>query len=211
MSRAVYIVDDDAMIREELAELLHSDQVDVRAFASGEELLKASAELTSGCVILDLNLPGESGLRVQQRLREEGADHQIIMLTGEADVPTAVQAIQAGATDYLLKPFSVRALLASLEAAFGRLEEEREAQQARSSAQAALARLSPRERDVLTELLAGAPNKIIAYKLGLSTRTVEMYRGNLMEKLGVRSLPDAMRLAITAGFASVQQQDTGLP
>ncbi|SOB88309.1 two component transcriptional regulator, LuxR family [Sphingomonas guangdongensis] len=205
MIRAVYIVDDDAGIREELSELLAARDVTVQAFDSGEALLKASPTLASGCVILDLNLPGESGIAVQQRLREAGADHQVIMLTGEGDVPTAVQAMQAGASDFLLKPFAVRSLLASLEAAFGRLAEEQHAQSARLQAQAALARLSPRERDVLRELINGAPNKVIAFTLGLSTRTVEMYRGNLMEKLGVRSLPDAMRLALAAGFATVEQ------
>lgn len=209
MNGAVYIVDDDEGIRDELGDLLKTSGFHIRVFPSGEALLKESRGLTSGCVILDLNLPGMNGLEVQKKLLEEGADHQIIMLTGQADVPTAVQVIQAGASNYLLKPFSVRTLQAALEAAFGRLEEESEAQQNRSLARAAINRLSPRETDVLRELLKGAPNKIIAFKLGLSTRTVEMYRGSLMDKLEVRSLPEAMRLAIVAGFISATAQSAG--
>jgi len=206
MNRCVYIVDDDDDIREEMSELLSSHRLTVRAFATGEALLDAAHELEAGCVILDLHLPGKGGLAVQEQLHSHGALHQIIMLTGAGDVPTAVRAIQAGASDYLLKPLSAQALLVGLEAAFARLDDALTSRENQQVAEAAIARLSNREKHVLRGLLRGAPNKIIAHELDLSTRTVEMYRGTLMDKLGVRSLPEAMRLAYNAGFVSLQPQ-----
>lgn len=196
---AVYVVDDDASLRAELAEALSARGYSVREFADGTALLEDQATLVPGCIILDLNMPGMDGMEVQRRLAREGSPHKVVMLTGAGTISTAVAALHGGAIDFLEKPFFLKDLMGVIDRAGRRLDIERAEEARRHDAQMRLDRLSEREFDVLCGLTLGLPNKIIAYRLGLSVRTVESYRANLMDKLAVRSLPEAVKLAMEAG------------
>jgi two-component system response regulator FixJ len=159
--------------------------------------LAAAKTFKTGCVLLDVRLPGMSGLDVQSQLLKIRSDLAVIVVTGQGDTQTAVRAMKAGAIDFLEKPYSDRALLGSIEAAFGR---ESRFDRDRDIADAArrIASLSPREREVLDGLLAGRPNKLIAYDLGISVRTVEVHRARMMERLGMRQLAEVIRLGVMA-------------
>ncbi|USI71705.1 response regulator transcription factor [Sphingomonas morindae] len=200
MTDYVYIVDDDSTIREELSEALSDADRVVRSFADGQSLLAELGGLEPGCILLDLAMPGLDGLAVQRALVACGAPHEVIMLTGAGNVGAAVAAMRAGASDFLEKPFSGRALMAAIEASLARIAANGKARAASDRAAALISRLSPREHDVLVGLVEGAPNKIVAYNLGLSIRTVEVYRAHAMAKLGVKSLTDATRIALAAGL-----------
>ena len=164
----------------------------------GAFLLEAP-HLLGGCVLLDVKMPGISGLEVQARLRAIGFVPPIIVLTGQGDIQTAVLAMKAGAFDFLEKPYEDEVLLAAIEAALAASPDDH-IRQAVDSAQR-IARLSPREREVLDALVAGASNKVIAFDLGLSVRTVEVHRARMMERLGTRQLAEAIRLAVLATLA----------
>lgn len=197
--RIVHIVDDEASIRKSLSFLLKTTGHGVHAHDSGTAFLKSVDAAEPGCILLDIRMPEIDGLTVQRRLAERGIGWPVIVLTGHGDVATAVRAMKAGATDFLEKPFEDTALFAALDRGFQRLA-NRDAQQADAqTAKTRLAILTPREQDVLTGLVRGHPNKTIAYDLGISPRTVEIHRANLMAKLDVRSLSDALRLAFAAG------------
>lgn len=196
MTRSIYVVDDDPGLRCELADILEASGMRVQAFASGEALLRALDMLAPGCILLDLNMPGRNGLETQAELIARNASHQVIVLTGDGSIGAAVAAVRAGASDFLEKPFSIGTLLAAIDEAFVRLIEGEEEQRLRREARARIETLSSREREVLDRLVDGKPNKIIAFELGLSTRTVEVYRGKLMQKLKTRSLPDAVKLSL---------------
>jgi two-component system, LuxR family, response regulator FixJ len=159
--------------------------------------LTAARTFKPGCVLLDVRLPGMSGLDVQARLNKMRNDLAVIIMTGQGDVQTAVRAMKAGASDFLEKPYSDHALLGSIEAAF---ERERRSDRDRDIADAVrrIATLSPREQEVLDGLMGGRPNKLIAYHLGISVRTVEVHRARMMERLGVRQLAEAIRLGVMA-------------
>jgi len=197
--RHVYIVDDDTEVRAELAEALDLRGYRARAFDSGEGFLALQAELDPGCVVLDLNMPGMSGMEVQQALVERESRHKIVMLTGAGSVSTAVRAMHAGAIDFLEKPFHIDDLVRAIGSAVNRQLLEGQEDTRRRKAETLIDRLSDRERDVLCGMMLGLANKIIAYRLGLSPRTVEAYRAQLMHKLEVRSLAEAVQLAIEAG------------
>ena len=197
--RHVYIVDDDTEVRAELAEALDLRGYRARAFDSGEGFLALQAELDPGCVVLDLNMPGMSGMEVQQALVERESRHKIVMLTGSGSVSTAVRAMHAGAIDFLEKPFHIDDLVRAIGSAVNRQLLEGQEDTRRRKAETLIDRLSDRERDVLCGMMLGLANKIIAYRLGLSPRTVEAYRAQLMHKLEVRSLAEAVQLAIEAG------------
>jgi two-component system response regulator FixJ len=196
MTRSIYVVDDDPGLRCELADILEASGMRVQAFASGEALLRALDMLAPGCILLDLNMPGRNGLETQAELIARNASHQVIVLTGDGSIGSAVAAVRAGASDFLEKPFSIGTLLAAIDEAFVRLIEGEEEQRLRREARARIESLSSREREVLDRLVDGKPNKIIAFELGLSTRTVEVYRGKLMQKLKTRSLSDAVKLSL---------------
>jgi two-component system response regulator FixJ len=196
MTRSIYVVDDDHGLRCELADILEASGMRVQAFASGEALLRALDMLAPGCILLDLNMPGRNGLETQAELIARNASHQVIVLTGDGSIGSAVAAVRAGASDFLEKPFSIGTLLAAIDEAFVRLIEGEEEQRLRREARARIESLSSREREVLDRLVDGKPNKIIAFELGLSTRTVEVYRGKLMQKLKTRSLSDAVKLSL---------------
>lgn len=185
----VHVVDDNAAVRDAVRWLVEQVGLRVRTYASGNEFLDAWQPELAGCLVLDIRMPGLSGLDVQQRLVEIGADLPIIVITGHGDVPVAVRAMKAGAFEFLQKPFGDQALLDSIHAALA-LDAARRAERRRSAyTEQALASLSARERDVLRLLRGGKSSKQIAADLDISVRTVEGHRANLMAKLGARTLP----------------------
>jgi two-component system response regulator FixJ len=202
MTRSIYIVDDDDAVRASLHTLLslRSDVI-VRSFRTGDQFIAAVPQLDSGVALLDFHMPGTNGLDVLAALREaETSKFAAIMLTGEGNVMLAVQAMKAGALDFIEKPYEAATLLGTVDAAFAHLEQASIAVTHSAQARARIDALSPRERDVLMGLIEGRANKVIAYELDISPRTVEVYRANLMTKLAVRSLPEALRVAFAAGM-----------
>ncbi len=196
----VYLVDDDAAVCSSLAVLLSSFGYASAAYASAEDLLAVAAHLAPGCLIVDVCLPGMDGLSLQAELAARGVRHPVIVVTGHADVPLAVRAMKAGAVDLIEKPFSADDIIAAVRSALARLEDARQHTMAAETALSRLALLTPREHEVLVQLVAGRANKGIAHVLGISPRTVEIHRANIMEKLGCRSLAEAVRLALAAGL-----------
>ena len=196
--RQVYIVDDDDAIRRSVGFALKTSGFHVRAFENGADLLKSAADLDSGCILLDIRMPGMDGLEVQEALKAKGITLPVIIMTGHGDVSLAVRAMKAGAVDFIEKPFQKAVLLGALEQAFGRLRHAAANREHSGDAAVKLQALTPREREVLAGLAKGLPNKSIAYDLGISPRTVEIHRANVMSKLGVRSLSDALRIAFAA-------------
>ncbi len=200
MTRTIYIVDDDDAVRASLHSLL-SLQPDliVRSYRSGDAFLEDVAELDPGVLLLDFHMPGANGLDVLRSLRGKG-NFAAVVLTGQGNVSLAVQAMQAGALDFIEKPYEAEVLLELVANAFRQLERDSEATARVEAAKGRISRLSPRETDVLKGLIEGRSNKIIAYELDISPRTVEIYRANLMDKLEVRSLSEALRIAFAAGL-----------
>jgi two-component system response regulator FixJ len=198
--RTVHIVDDEDAIRRSAGFLLKSAGYAVETWASGADFLKAVRHAAEGCILLDVRMPEMDGLEVQKALIELGIAMPIVVLTGHADVGIAVRAMKAGAVDFIEKPFERIVLLGSIEAAFFRLDDKDRKASSAQEASLVIAGLTPRERDVLDGLAKGMPNKTIAYDLEISARTVEVHRANLMAKLGVRSLSDALRIAFAAGL-----------
>lgn len=198
--RVVYLVDDDEAIRRSAGFMLKTSGYQVRSYVSGVELLKEAKELSPGCILLDVRMPEMDGLQVQRALQERGIGYPVIVMTGHGDVGVAVQAMKAGAVDFIEKPFEKAVLLSAIEDGFGRIEQAGRSRARAEEAQVRLQALTPRERDVLEGLVRGHPNKTIAYDLDISPRTVEIHRANLMSKLGVASLSEALRIAFAAGL-----------
>ncbi|HJP67451.1 MAG TPA: response regulator [Sphingomicrobium sp.] len=196
--RVVHLVDDDAAIRRSVSFMLKTSGHRVETYESGVDLLKSSSHLDQGCILLDIRMPGMDGLEVQQALLEKGVSLPVIIMTGHGDVTLAVKAMKAGAVDFIEKPFEKDALLSSLDEGYRRLSRKGATDDRMRDAEVRLQALTPRERDVLDGLAQGLPNKTIAYDLGISPRTVEIHRANLMTKLGVRSLSEALRVAFAA-------------
>jgi len=200
----VHVVDDDEAVRRSLAMLLDSMNLRVTTYPSAEALLavaNAPEDLEAGCILVDVRMQGMDGLSLIELLRRQGVMLPIVVVTGHADVPLAVRAMRAGALDFVEKPYSEERIL---EAVGGALTALRTADQRRVleiQAEARVAMLSPRETEVLAALVAGKANKVIGFELGISPRTVEVHRANLMEKLGVRSLPEAVRIGLAAGIS----------
>lgn len=194
----VHVVDDDEAVRDSLALLLETAGFSVRTYASAPALLKALANQATGCVLTDVRMPELDGLALQRRLTELGIRLPVIVMTGHGDVPIAVEALKAGATDFLEKPFDDAQLLAAVSGALVVSRRVSEAASAVAEISARLASLTPREREVLDRLVKGHPNKTIAYDLGSSPRTVEVHRARVMEKMAARSLPDLVRMVIAA-------------
>jgi two-component system response regulator FixJ len=197
----VYIVDDDAAVRSSLAVLLAAEGYEILCFASAPVFLAAAPALPPGCLITDIRMPGMSGLELQRHLDEQALSFPTIVITGHGDVPLAVRAMKAGAIDFIEKPYAAEAILGAIEAALARLAAPRPNNPAASEAGARVALLTRREREVLEGLLAGLPNKSIAYDLAISPRTVEVHRARLMQKLQARSLSEVVRLALAAGLS----------
>ena len=196
----VHLVDDEAAIRRSAGFMLKSVGYRVETYESGVELLKRDRRLEPGCILLDVRMPEMDGLEVQQALGKRGIAFPVVVMTGHGDISVAVRAMKAGAVDFLEKPFEKAALLASLEEGFARLRRAEARSDRQRAAEVSIAALTPREREVLEGLAQGLPNKSIAYDLGISPRTVEIHRANLMDKLAVRSLSEALRLAFAAGM-----------
>lgn len=198
--KLVHVVDDEEAVRRSIGYMLKTSGFDVESWPSGAAFLRDVRHAAEGAILLDVRMAEIDGLAVQETLAERGVTMPVIIMTGHGDISTAVRAMKAGAVDFLEKPFDKAGLLAALEAAFARLEAADGAAARGQQAQQLLGALTPRERDVLEGLAKGLPNKTIAYDLGISARTVEVHRANLMTKLGVRSLSDALRIAFAAGL-----------
>jgi len=196
----VYIVDDDAAVRDSLSVLLDACGYQVRTFGLAQEFLDAASALPPGCLIADIRMPEMDGLELQRRLKERSLSFPTIVITGHGDVPLAVRAMKAGALDFIEKPYASQAILNSVAAALLRLRAPDERDPSAVAATAKLDLLSPREREVLEGLLAGLPNKSIAYDLAISPRTVEIHRARVMDKMGARSLSELIRMSLAAGI-----------
>jgi len=192
----VHVIDDDEAVRNSLELLLESAGFSVRTYDSAIAFLAASAALVDGCVLTDVRMPEMDGLELQRRLTRLGIRIPVIVMTGHGDVPIAVEALKAGATDFLEKPFNDDQLLAAVKEALTASRRAREEQAAVAEIAARRSSLTPREREVMERLVTGQPNKTIAYDLGSSPRTVEVHRARVMEKMGARSLPELVRMAI---------------
>nr|NUR37323.1 response regulator transcription factor [Sphingomonas sp.] len=196
--RLVHLVDDDEAIRRSVGFMLKTSGFHVLTYESGVELLKGALNLEAGCILLDIRMPGMDGLEVQAALRDKGVALPVIIMTGHGDVSLAVQAMKTGAVDFIEKPFEKAVLLSAIEHGVERLKKSAANQDRAEEAAVRLQALTPREREVLDGLAQGLPNKTIAYDLGISPRTVEIHRANVMTKLGVRSLSEALRIAFAA-------------
>ena len=199
-SSEVYVIDDDEAIRRSLSFLLRTAGLPSRTFDSAEDFLAEAPNLAAGCVITDVRMPGIDGIELVRRLSEMRLPLTTIVITGHGDIALAVEAMKAGAVDFLEKPFKDEVLLGAVQKA---LNAEARAQQDdgdRQRYQAALAGLSRREREVLEQVVVGKTSKVIAYDLGISPRTVEVYRAGMMMKTGAKSLSELVRMALLAGL-----------
>lgn len=196
----VYIVDDDFAMRDSLEMLLASQDYEVRLFRDGNEFLQAAPFLPFGILIVDLQMPGMDGLELLDRLKARKISFPVVVITGFGNITVAVKAMRAGAIDFVEKPFSEKTIFASMELAFASGNAPPEGDLKREVVAQRLTRLSRREHEVMTRLVAGNSNKVAALNLGLSPRTVEIHRARVMEKMQARSLSELVRLAIAAGI-----------
>jgi two-component system, LuxR family, response regulator FixJ len=196
----VHVIDDDAAVRESLEFLLRTAQLEVRTYDSAAAFLAVAPAAVSGCVITDVRMPGISGVDLLRHMREREVQVPVIIITGHGDVPLAVEAMKIGAADFFEKPFDDDALVAAVRSALNRQQSESRQTAERTEIQERLATLSKREREVLDGVVAGHANKTIAYDLGISPRTVEIYRANLMTKMQASSLSELVRMAMLAGI-----------
>jgi two-component system response regulator FixJ len=199
-TKLIHIVDDEDSVRAATAFLLELEGYTVRTWQRGTHFLAAAANEPLGCVIMDLRMPEMDGIEVQRRLNEAELYFPIIMLTGHGDIASTVMAMKMGAVDFLVKPFERETLLKAVENCWTLFHDSGARRQRAVRAGAMVEKLTPRERDVLSGLTMGLPNKHIALQLGISPRTVEIHRANLMSKLETRSLSDALRVAFAAGI-----------
>jgi RNA polymerase sigma factor (sigma-70 family) len=201
----VYIVDDDPAVRNSLRWLLESVQFKVRACATAQEFLDGYQTTTPGCLLLDVRMPGMSGLDLQAHLSSEGIGIPIIIITGHADVPMAVRALKMGAFDFIEKPFNDDLLLDRVQQAVRRDCERLGSQRANAEIQQRIAQLTPREQEVMRMVVSGKSNRAIAEVLGLSPKTIEVHRAHVMNKMKVRSLADLVRLNVSADTLVAQE------
>ena len=196
----VHVVDDDEAMRDSMAFLLRAANFQVQTYPAATDFLEALPQIKAGCVVTDVRMPGMSGIELLQRLRELKVSVPVIVVSGHGDVPLAVEAMKTGALDFIEKPFDDDVFLRAVRMALSAhaVDSQREAQKATINSR--LESLSNREREVLEGLVAGHPNKTIAYDLGISPRTVEIYRANVMEKMQARSLSDLVRMALVGGL-----------
>lgn len=192
----VYVVDDDEAMRDSLTFMLGASDLKVVAFSSALEFLEQAPQLSGGLIITDVRMPGMSGLELVAQLKQQGNDLPVIVLTGHADVAMAVEAMKAGVVDFIEKPFDDAALLNAVEAARQRLRGDAARQAEREEIETRVAQLTAREKEVFEAIVAGESNKSAALKLGISPRTVEIYRANVMEKMRARTLSDLVRMAL---------------
>ena len=196
----VYIIDDDDGVRDSLTVQLDASGSEVESFASAVGFLAKAASLPRGCVSSDVQMPDMDGIELQQRLNERQLDFPVVIMTGHGDVALAVRAMKAGAVDFIEKPFDERAILESVRLAQSRFAAHHASAAAGATARTKLGLLTPREREVFDALVRGKQNKVIAFDLDISPRTVEVHRARVLEKLEARSLAELVRLALTAGL-----------
>jgi len=196
----VHVVDDDEAMRDSMAFLLRAENFQVQTYADAADFLNALPQINAGCIVTDVRMPGMSGIELLQRLRELKVSLPVIVVSGHGDVPLAVEAMKTGALDFIEKPFDDEVFLRAVRMALSAhaVDSQREAQKATINSH--LESLSNREREVLEGLVAGHSNKTIAYDLGISPRTVEIYRANVMEKMQAGSLSDLVRMALLGGL-----------
>jgi len=192
----VFIVDDDAAVRDSLCLLLKTVGLEAKAFESGNAFLEAYDPSWAGCILLDIRMPGISGMEVQKRLIELGCSLPILFVTGHGDVSMAVQAMHLGASDFIEKPYHDQDLLDRLHQALARQQEQQDQSAKKQAAQKRFDTLTPREAEVMGYVVKGAANKVIALDLDVSQRTVEIHRARVMEKMGARSLAKLVRMAL---------------
>lgn len=197
LSPTVFIVDDDAAIRIAMQSLLDSVNLEHEIYASADEYLEKIDDQRPGCLVLDIRMPGLGGLELQEELIKRGNTLPIIFITGHGDVPMAVEAMQKGAVDFIQKPFRDQELLDRIREALATDEQRREKQQLHAEVTKRMDRLTKREREVFDLVVTGKPNKVIAYELGVSQRTVEIHRARVMEKMQARSLANLVKMHMT--------------
>jgi FixJ family two-component response regulator len=202
MSFTTFLVDDDAGVLKALSRLLRAAGYDTRTYSSPNDFLAEHDPSIPGCAVLDLTMPGLDGLELQEKLAEQASERPIIFLSGKADVPRSVQAMKAGAVDFLLKPVERDVLLAAVARANEQDAKLRQERADRQAVERKLASLTPREREVLEHVAAGKLNKQIAAALGTVEKTVKVHRGRMMEKLGVRSVAELVRLTERARLST---------
>lgn len=190
----VYIVDDDQAIRHAMELLMRSVGLDYEIFHSGDDFLSNHTNERAGCLVLDIRMPGLGGLELQEKLNNSGSTLPIIFISGHGDVPMAVEAMQKGAVDFIQKPFRDQELLDRIGEALKTDQERRSAREEKAEVQSRIEKLTNRERQVLDLVVTGKPNKVIAYELGVSQRTVEIHRARVMEKMRAKSLADLVRM-----------------
>lgn len=205
LNSVVIIVDDDAGIRASLDSLFRSVGLETRLFASPAELLGGLLPDRPGCIVLDVRLPGVSGLDLQSQLVRQGIRHPIIFMTGHGDIPMSVRAMKAGAVDFLAKPFRDQDMLDAVTAALERDAQDRAEAATREDIRAQYETLTAREREVMGHVTAGLMNKQVAALIGLSEITVKIHRGNVMRKMEVRSLADLVRKAEALGISQTRR------
>jgi two-component system, LuxR family, response regulator FixJ len=198
--RVVHVIDDDEGLRESLAFLLRSAALEVRSFDSAKAFLNGLPDAAMGCVITDVRMPDMSGIELLRRLKELKVGVPVIVITGHGDIALAVEAMKIGASDFFEKPFDDDLLLASVRAALRQQADQTKRSAERADIEHRISTLSPREKDVLAGLIDGRANKQIAFDLGISPRTVEIYRANLMNKMQAGSLSDLVRMALLAAM-----------
>jgi two-component system response regulator FixJ len=196
----VHVVDDDEAMRQSMAFLLRTANIQVQTYEAAADFLNALPQAKAGCVVTDVRMPGMSGIELLHRLRKLKVSMPVIVITGHGDVPLAVEAMKGGAMDFIEKPFDDEVLLGAVRAAIGAHATDSERQALKAAITGRLASLSKREREVLEGLVAGHSNKTIAHDLGISPRTVEIYRANVMTKMQAGSLSDLVRMAIVGGI-----------
>lgn len=204
MDDIVYIVDDDANVRRSVALLLRTQNYIVDTYLSGTAFLDKATSLRPGCVLLDIQMPEMDGIAVLERLKHAIFKSPVIVMTGHGDIGTAVTAMRHGAHNFIEKPFDRDTIMSALNEAFALSNAKDEQRLTAAAAMARLDRLSGREREILDGLVNGQTNKMTAIKLGISPRTVEIHRAHMMERLGVRTLPDALRIALVAELGNSQ-------
>ena len=195
----VHVVDDDEALRDSLAFLLEAADIATRMYATPGALLAKLGDLEPGCILTDVRMPEMTGIELIRKLGAEGVGHPVIVMTGHADVPLAIEAMRLGVRDFIEKPFDDELLIASLEAALRQEAAERQRQGEREAILERINGLSPREMEVLHGLVEGKPNKVIAYDLQISPRTVEVHRAHVMTKMNARSLSDLVRMSLLVG------------
>jgi two-component system response regulator FixJ len=204
-ARFVYVIDDEEPIRDSVTFLLEARELSVQSFPSADAFLALAPSLGPGCVLADMQMPGMDGLTLLRQVKEHNLPWPVVVMTAHGEVSLAVQALKAGASDFIEKPFPGEVLIDAVLSALETAEETREQAADRADIDKRIRSLTPREREVFEELVAGNQNKVIAYNLGMSPRTAEVHRARVMEKMGARSLSALVRMSVAVGMAPMER------